>query len=203
MEYVFTRHNVGFRVIDELARRCAVRLRENPGETMLAQASLAGKPVILARPLTYMNRSGVAISALMRRFSVEDEQLLIFYDDMDLPLGRLRLRPGGGSGGHRGMESIIALLATDNFPRLRFGVGREGLTEEEGVASYVLTPFSEAEEQVVQRAVALAADATELMLRQGIEAAMNKYNAKDKKQELKEKIQKTEDKCQESADRTE
>ncbi len=196
MEYVFTRHNVGFRVIDELAHRCAVRLREHPGETMLAQSSLAGKQVVLARPLTYMNRSGVAVSALMRRFSVEDEQLLVFYDDMDLPLGRLRLRPGGGSGGHRGMESIIAQIATDNFPRLRFGVGREGLTEDEGVASYVLTPFSEADEEVVQKTVALAADAVELFLRQGIEAAMNRYNAKEKNQAKEEITQDPEDKAQ-------
>ena len=187
MEYVFTRHNVGFRVIDELARRCGVRLKEHGGETMLAQASLAGKQVILARPLTYMNRSGVAVSALMRRFSLEDDQLLVFYDDMDLPLGRLRLRPSGGSGGHRGMESLIALLATHNFPRLRFGVGREELGEGETVADYVLAPFNEAEEQVVQKAVSLAADATELFLRQGIEAAMNRYNIKDKKQETRGK----------------
>ena len=178
MEYVFSRHNVGFRVIDELAHRCAVRLKEHPGETMLAQATLSGKKVILARPLTYMNRSGIAVSALMRRYSLEDEQLLVIYDDMDLPLGRLRLRPSGGSGGHRGMDSIITHLASDHFPRLRFGVGREGLEAVEGAAGYVLAPFSETEEQVVQHAVTLAADAAELFLRQGIEAAMNRYNSK-------------------------
>ncbi|MEW5920918.1 MAG: aminoacyl-tRNA hydrolase [Bacillota bacterium] len=176
MEYAFTRHNVGFRVIDELARRCAVKLKEVKDETLLAQASLAGKRVVLACPLTYMNRSGVAVNALLRRFSLGAEDLLVFYDDMDLPLGRLRLRPGGGSGGHRGMESLIAMLGTDNFPRLRLGVGRDAAAEGEEVARYLLTPFSAAEELVVQDAVLQAAGAAELFLRQGIDAAMNRYN---------------------------
>lgn len=176
MEYVFTRHNVGFRVIDELARRCGVKLKEIKEETLLAQASLAGNRVIMACPLTYMNRSGVAVNALLRRFSLSAEDLLVFFDDMDLPLGRLRLRPGGGSGGHRGMESLIAMLHTDQFPRLRLGVGRDAAAEGEEVARYLLSSFSEKEEQLVQEAVIRAADAAELFLRQGLNAAMNSYN---------------------------
>lgn len=176
MEYVFTRHNVGFRVIDELTRRFAVRLKEHPGETMLAQKSLGGTEVFLACPLTYMNRSGVAVNALLQRYSLDREQLLVIYDDLDLPLGRLRLRPGGGSGGHRGMESIIAHLGTDEFARLRFGVGREGLAEGEDAAPYLLTPFGEEEEKVVGEGVIRAADAVELLLRQDMETAMNRYN---------------------------
>lgn len=182
MKYVFTRHNVGFRVIEELARRSAVRLKEHPGETMLARASLKGKEVILGCPLTYMNRSGVAVSTLLRHYSLAPEQLLVIYDDLDLPLGRLRLRPCGGSGGHRGMESIIAMLSTDQFPRLRFGVGRE--SPGAAVPDYLLTPFTEAEEQVVGNGVALAADAVECFLQKGLETAMNRYNSK--KQETEE-----------------
>lgn len=176
MEYVFTRHNVGFRVIDELAHRCGVKLKEVKDEALLAHVSLAGQKVVLACPLTYMNRSGVAVKALLHRFSLSAADLLVFYDDMDLPLGRLRLRPGGGSGGHRGMESIIAMLQTDHFPRLRIGVGREAEAEGEEVARYLLTSFSEAEQGVVQKVVMRAADAVELFLRQGLDAAMNRYN---------------------------
>ena len=173
---MFTRHNAGFWVIDELAHRCAVSLKEACGEALLARASLAGQNVVLARPLTYMNRSGVAIKALMRHFSVSPPDLLVFYDDMDLPLGRLRLRPGGGSGGHLGLESIIALVSTENIPRLRLGVGKGEDKEEKGVVQHLLTPFSVSEERIIQRAVIRAADAAELYLQQGIEAAMNKYN---------------------------
>ncbi len=177
-EYVFTRHNVGFRVIDELAHRCRVKLKEFKDESLLAQASLAGKEVLLACPQTYMNRSGVAVKALLRRFSLGPERLLVFYDDLDLPLGRLRLRPGGGSGGHHGIESIIAMLQTDQFPRLRLGVGRETGAGDEAVASYLLSPFRREEEPAIQQAVIRAADAVELFLRRGLDAAMNRYNSR-------------------------
>lgn len=181
MEYVFTRHNIGFRVIDELARRCGVKLRQTMREALSVQTSLAGQKVVLACPLTYMNRSGVAAKVLLRHYSLDAAQLLIFYDDLDLPLGRLRLRPAGGSGGHRGMQSLIGLLATQNFPRLRLGVGREklaggDLAGEKAVADYLLAPFSAAEEEIVHDAVSRAAAAAELYLREGMEAAMNRCN---------------------------
>jgi PTH1 family peptidyl-tRNA hydrolase len=180
-EYAFTRHNIGFRVIEELARRCGVRLKQTVGEALSVQTTLAGQKVVLACPLTYMNRSGVAVKVLLRHYSLDVAQLLVFYDDLDLPLGRLRLRPAGGSGGHRGMQSLIGLLATQNFPRLRLGVGRENLAQgdlagEEAVADYLLTPFSAAEEEAVQDAVSRAAAAAELYLRVGLEAVMNRYN---------------------------
>ena len=176
VEYALTRHNIGFRVIDELARRCGVRLKQTVGEALSVQTSLAGQKVVLACPQTYMNRSGIAVKALLRHYSLEVARLLVFYDDLDLPLGRLRLRPSGGSGGHRGMESLIGLLGTHNFPRLRLGVGREYLAGEEAVADYLLTPFSAAEEESVHDVVSRAAAAAELYLRGGMDAAMNRCN---------------------------
>ena len=176
VEYALTRHNIGFRVIDELARRCGVRLKQTVGEALSVQTSLAGQKVVLACPLTYMNRSGIAVKALLRHYTLDVARLLVFYDDLDLPLGRLRLRPSGGSGGHRGMESLIGLLGTHNFPRLRLGVGREYLAGEEAVADYLLTPFSAAEEESVHDVVSRAAAAAELYLRGGMDAAMNRCN---------------------------
>jgi len=176
VKYALTRHNIGFRVIDELARQCGVRLKQAVGEALSVQTFLAGQKVVLACPQTYMNRSGIAVKVLLRHYSLDATQLLVFYDDLDLPLGRMRLRPAGGSGGHRGMESLIGLLATQNFPRLRLGVGRGDMAGEKAVADYLLTPFSAAEEEVVHDAVSRAAAAAELYLREGMEAAMNRCN---------------------------
>ena len=175
VQYALTRHNAGFWVIDEMADRCKVRLREIAGRSYLARTSFAGKEVILAKPLTFMNRSGLAVRALLRHFSLEPENLLVIYDDLDLPLGRLRLRPKGGSGGHRGLASIIAFLETEDFSRLRLGIGHPAGME--GGADYVLSSFTSAEEEQMLKTVQLAADALEVFLTRGLAEAMNKYNA--------------------------
>lgn len=174
IRYALTRHNVGFWVVDEVAARGKAGFQEVTGQSCLARTMLAGKKVILAKPLTYMNRSGLAVHALLRYFSLGLENLLIIYDDLDLPLGRLRLRPKGGSGGHNGLSSIIAFLGTEEFPRLRLGIGHP--EEAESGAAYVLSPFTPVEEEQMLETVRLAADALELFLSNGLEEAMNRYN---------------------------
>ncbi|RJX24747.1 MAG: aminoacyl-tRNA hydrolase [Dethiobacter sp.] len=175
IKYALTRHNVGFWVIDELASRSKARLREASCQSYLARSFLAGEEVLLAKPLTFMNRSGLAVAALLKYFSLGRENLLVVYDDLDLPLGKIRLRPRGGSGGHKGMASIITLLQSEDFARLRLGIGRPADLSDE--ADYVLSSFSPAEERVMLEMVLTAADAVEVFLTQGLAEAMNRYNA--------------------------
>ena len=180
-KYAHTRHNVGFWVVDELADRLGVRLKEIKLESSFAHASLGEIKLVLAKPLTYMNRSGVAVTGLMRYFHIAVEQLLLVYDDMDLPPGRIRLRPAGGSGGHKGVGSTIAQLGSEDFARLRLGIGRGDDMEkqnsrEQQVISHVLSPFSPEDEVLIVEAVQRAADAAEVFLQQGIIEAMNRFN---------------------------
>jgi PTH1 family peptidyl-tRNA hydrolase len=181
-QYALTRHNIGFWVIDELASRLGVRLKEIKFESYFTRASLGGEGLLLAKPLTFMNRSGVAVRGLMRHFSFTGEQILIVYDDLDLPPGRIRMRPTGGSGGHKGVSSIIAQLGSEGFPRLRIGIGRRGEEEkkegrEQQVVSHVLSPFSPEEEVLIGEAVQRAADGVEVFLQKGIGEAMSRFNA--------------------------
>lgn len=178
LKYTFTRHNTGFWVIDELAYRSGSQLREIICQSYVGRALLAGsRDAVLAKPLTYMNRSGLAVAALLRHFSLGPRELLVIYDDLDLPVSRIRLRSSGGGGGHKGLASIINALGSEEFARLRVGIAPAG---EQGVgdaAGYVLSPFGAEEEQHIQEAVLLAADAVELFAAAGIEKAMNRYNA--------------------------
>jgi len=174
--YASTRHNIGFWVIDELAARSGSRLEVLKCRALLGRAKLAGEKVVLAKPMTYMNRSGSAAAALLRYFSLGPENLLVIYDDLDLPLGRLRLRPSGSSGGHRGLASIIASLGTEDFARLRLGLGRDAGSEGES-ADFVLSPFEPGERELAQKAVHCAADAVEAFLALGVEEAMNRFNS--------------------------
>ncbi len=181
LRYAMTRHNVGFWVIDELAARYQHRLEEIIFQSFYARGDIQGNRVILAKPLTYMNRSGLAVGDLVRHFSISLENVLVIYDDLDLPIGRLRLRPGGGSGGHRGMASVISRLGTEQIPRLRLGIGRRDEEREDSareVVEHVLSRFSKNEEEPMHLAVMLAADAVEIFLADGLDEAMNRYNAK-------------------------
>lgn len=170
--YAASRHNLGFRVVEELARRrhvaldgwsCNCRLGRLPG-------------VALAQPQTYMNRSGWAARCLVELDGFRPEDILVVYDEMALPLGRLRLRPRGGPGGHRGIESVLQNLRTDEVPRLRCGIGGDGSPAPEGWSEWVLEPFTAAEEAVVAAMVGRAADACEEWIEAGTEAAMNRFN---------------------------
>jgi len=173
--YQHTRHNVGWEVIDRLARRLAVAVDQEEGWALVAGARIGRHRILLAKPQTYVNLSGPAVADLRRRHRAKLEDLLVVVDDLDLPLGRLRLRAGGSHGGHNGLRSIIEALGQDAFPRLRVGIGRPP----EGVdpAEFVLTRFSAEERVLIELALDRAADAVEAAVREGLAAAMNRFNA--------------------------
>lgn len=173
-EYSATRHNVGFFVVDELARRWGAQIWRNKFDAEIAEHRSDGEQSLLVKPQTYMNLSGTAVGALVRWHKVSAEDVVVIYDDMDLAVGRLRLRTKGSSGGHRGIESLISHLGTDVFARVRVGVGRppEGWT----VNNYVLSKFSTEEAPLIKEAVERSAQAVECILAQGITKAMNTFS---------------------------
>jgi len=172
--YADHRHNLGFRVVERVAERAHVRLQD---EVCAARSGAFGSTV-LALPQTFMNRSGFAVRCLAERAGVVAGDVLVVYDDVALPLGRMRARPGGSAGGHRGMESVLENLRTGEVPRLRLGIAPEGGFEPgSDLAPWVLSPFSEAELPRVAELVERAADAVETWLREGIVAVMNRCNA--------------------------
>jgi len=173
-EYARNRHNVGFQTLDLLARRHNLRFDQRQHNARLARGRIAGRPVLLAKPLTYMNRSGQAVAALVSRRQIDISRLLVVFDDLDLPLGTLRLRPGGGHGGHKGMKSIILALGRNDFARLRLGIGRPPGRMDP--ADYVLRDFAPGEETEAAVMRERAADAIEVWLQSGIDAAMNQFN---------------------------
>ena len=181
--YKGTRHNVGFDVLDELARRAAVAFESAPAEALVAKirtrasdADPIGEPVLLGKPLTYMNLSGQAIGELVRYFKIDPVDVLVIVDEAQLPLGKLRARARGSAGGHNGLKSVIAHIG-ESFGRLRLGVGRG--SEQRDLADHVLAKFDKAEGAEVERMIARAADAAELFVASGIAAVMNKYNGGD------------------------
>ena len=178
-QYDRTRHNIGFDLVDTLAQRWQIALTEQRrfqgylGEGMGAP----GQKVRLLKPTTYMNRSGQAVRAVVDWFKLNPEQVLVVYDDMDLPLGRLRLRLKGSSGGHNGMKSIISHLGTQTFPRLRLGIGAPSQDDRTGeTISHVLGKFAPQEREVVEAALDHALKAVDISLKQGVEMAMNRFN---------------------------
>ena len=175
-QYEHTRHNVGFRVVDKLAKKMGWRWNEQRSRAMLASGMLGSEKVALAKPLTYMNLSGQAVGELLRWYKISPEDLLVVYDELDLPLGIIRLRPKGSAGGHNGIENIIAHLHTNEFPRLRVGIGRPTNNRVDG-ASYVLGIPPLDERILLDTAEDRAVEAVELVITQGIGTAMNQVNA--------------------------
>jgi PTH1 family peptidyl-tRNA hydrolase len=178
-QYAETRHNVGFRVVEELARRHGARLDRLECNSRLAAlpSGEAGDLLLLAQPQTYMNRSGHAARCLLELHTLDPTAVLVVYDEINLPLGKLRLRKAGSPAGHRGIESVIESLRTDQVPRLRLGVApEEGAPAGEDWAGFVLGPFAEAEREAVAAMITRAADACEAWWREGPEAAMNRFN---------------------------
>jgi PTH1 family peptidyl-tRNA hydrolase len=173
-EYANHRHNVGFMVIQRLARAHDIRLDRRHRRVKLGQGTIAGHPSLLVMPLTFMNRSGQAVRPIARRYGIPPEEILVVYDDLDLPLGRLRLRAEGGSGGHKGMQSLIDQLGTRQFPRLRLGIDRPPGRMDP--AQYVLTPFRCDQQAMVDDVLDRAVAAVECWLAEGVVAAMNAYN---------------------------
>lgn len=174
--YRGTLHNIGFDVVDELARRHAVSFGAAPGDALIARIRTVGLDVVLVKPLTFMNASGRAVGDLQRFFKVDFGDLLIVADDVNLPLGQLRIRTGGSAGGHNGLKSIIEQLGTTAVPRLRVGVGRGDPRRD--LASHVLARASVDESERLKAAAALAADAVETTVAEGIAQAMNRFNNK-------------------------
>ena len=175
-QYKGTRHNVGFAVLDELARRASVEFESAPADALMARWRRTDEPVLLVKPLTYMNLSGQAIGELSRYFKIEPVDLLIVVDEVQLPLGKLRARARGSAGGHNGLKSVIAHLG-DNYGRLRLGVGRGDSRRD--LADHVLAKFDQDEASDVERMTTRAADAAETFIASGIEAVMNGYNGGD------------------------
>ncbi len=169
--YQNTRHNIGFMVADRLARRLGISIKKRECFSLTGDIHLDGEKLILAKPQTYMNLSGRAVLALAEYYRVHPEELLVVCDDLDLPFGRLRLRLRGGSGGHRGLSSIIGLLGTDRFPRLRIGIGRG-----EEVVSYVLGRFGSEEEPLLNEVLDAAVECIMTARKEGYDRAMNRYN---------------------------
>jgi peptidyl-tRNA hydrolase, PTH1 family len=171
--YAGNRHNIGFMAVERLARAHDVKLGRGRYKTRLGEGRIAGRPVILVQPQTYMNRSGDAIGPLAAYYRVEPANVLVIYDELDLPLGTLRLREQGGTGGHNGMKSITNHLG-QGFPRLRLGIGRP--TGRMDPAAYVLQDFGTEEWPVVAEVLRQAEEAVESFLRDGIELAMSRHN---------------------------
>lgn len=174
-EYARHRHNVGFRVVEALAQAHNLAFcRRKQAQAYVAEGEIQGQMVFLAKPHTFMNRSGRTVGRLLRAHDIPLERMLVIYDDLDLPLGRLRLRPEGGSGGHRGMRSIGQMLGNQAFARLRVGIGRP--PGQVDPADYVLQPFDQEDLPLVATVVERAAEAVVCWLAEGTAAAMDKYN---------------------------
>jgi PTH1 family peptidyl-tRNA hydrolase len=177
IEYQFTPHNLGFLAIDRIANDLGIEVRNHQCRALTARATIAGEQVVLAKPETYMNLSGLAVRELVAEHQIDVvRDLIVIYDELDLPLGAIRIRQRGSSAGHNGMESILGVLGSNEFLRIRLGIAPDRkLTD--GV-KYVLTPFRKAQEKVVGEILDTAAQAVEVILKEGPAAAMNRFNRK-------------------------
>lgn len=172
--YRNTRHNIGFMVADLLAERWRTAFDREKHDSLIAETRIDGERVLLVKPMTYMNNSGLALAQVLRNAPVTPDDVLVVVDEVDLPLGRVRLRAGGSAGGHNGLKSIIRSLGTQDFPRLRIGVGRDSAGGD--VVDHVLGTFTPAEFDERDRMVERAADAAAAWIARGITAAMNDFN---------------------------
>ena len=172
--YANTPHNVGFDVVDELAQRLGAGWKNSSGfHAHVARTAYAGETLMLVKPQTFMNLSGTSVAPLLRYYGGEPRDLTVVLDDADLPLGRLRIRTSGSSGGHRGLASVIEALGTEAFPRVRLGVGRE---ERRGLVDHVLGKFDEQRLTLVRATVEAASDAVLCLIAHGLSESMNRYN---------------------------
>ncbi|GAP20161.1 aminoacyl-tRNA hydrolase [Leptolinea tardivitalis] len=173
-EYMNTRHNIGFMTIDRLCKKLDVFLGKMQANALTATYKDSRNRIILAKPQTYMNLSGQSVSGLLHFYKIPIDHLLVIHDDMDIPFGSLRIRPSGGSGGQKGLGSTIDRLGTQDFARLRMGIGRPPGRME--VTDYVLQPFSSTDQQMLDSMLDAAADAALVFIRDGLDTAMNRYN---------------------------
>ncbi len=177
IEYQFTPHNLGFLAVDRIAEQCRVEVRNRHCRALTARAVIADQPVLLAKPETYMNLSGMAVRELVHEYQVNPEaDLIVIYDELDLPLGSIRIRQRGSSAGHNGMQSVLGALGTQEVMRIRLGIGNE--RKPGNGAKYVLAPFRKSQYKVVDEVLDTAAAAVKVILTEGIAAAMNRFNRK-------------------------
>jgi PTH1 family peptidyl-tRNA hydrolase len=178
--YAHNRHNAGFRCLNYFARLHSIRLDHRECRARVGVGEIGDGKLLLARPMTFMNLSGRSVACLVHKQHIALSDLLIIYDDLDLPLGKIRLRQSGSSGGHKGMNSVIFALNSEAFPRIRVGIGRPQVEEqfmsEDAIISYVLSDFSPQEETIIKPVTARIAEAIDCFLAKGIEAAMSKFN---------------------------
>ncbi|MSQ13903.1 MAG: aminoacyl-tRNA hydrolase [Dehalococcoidia bacterium] len=177
-EYANSRHNTGALCVQLLAKQMGVPLERKSRLATLAEGDLAGQRTALAVPRTFMNTSGGAVSGLLQRYGIKPQDLILVYDDLDLPLGTIRVRPSGSSAGHNGVKSVIAALGTEQFPRVRIGIDRPVQGGADQIA-YVLSAFTRAEQAQLNKALERAAEAVVCVLAGGVDATMNRYNRKD------------------------
>ncbi len=177
IEYQFTPHNMGFLAVDRIAEQCGVRVDNRNCRAQTARTRIAGHEVVLAKPETFMNLSGASVRELVREYEVQPEQdLVLLYDEMDLPFGTLRVRPRGRSAGHNGVESVIDALGTQEIMRVRMGIAPDHPVGDG--ARYVLSQFKKAQLPVVDEILDSAAEAVRVILGEGVQAAMNRFNRK-------------------------
>lgn len=175
LKYRYSRHNVGFRIVDSLSKASGIGVSQRRAKAVVGEGVLDGRRVVLAKPRTFMNRSGDAVKYLLDRFHAGPDQLLIVYDEMDLPPGRIRIRPSGSAAGHNGLKSIIAAVSTQAFPRLRVGIGKPKPQEDD--VSFVLGGFSDEDSKLVDEASNRAVEAALCVVQDGMDQAMNRYNS--------------------------
>jgi len=178
--YAHNRHNAGFRCLNYFARLHSIRFDHRQCRAKISIGKVRGGKLLLAKPGTFVNLSGKSVACLVRKHNIPLSDLMVIYDDLDLPLGKIRLRQNGSSGGHKGMNSIISALGSEEFPRIRVGIGRPQAEEqsisEDAIVNYVLSDFSPQEEAIIKSVIARVSEAVDCFLSQGIEAAMSKFN---------------------------
>ena len=177
-KYAATRHNVGFMTVDELARRHGLRFSTRQADAAVARGEIDGTRVILAKPQTYMNNSGRAVGALARFYKLPSNRVVVIYDELDLPVGTIRMREKGSANGHNGLTSVIQHLGTQDFPRIRIGISRPAISDHKQI-DWVLGRFTKDEQEVMDGTIPRAAEAVEAVITLGIERAMNKYNSRE------------------------
>ena len=175
-DYANTRHNIGFRCVNHFAKAHGISVDTLNSKAKVGRGKVEGQGVVLAKPRTYMNASGKSVLLLVKKYEVPLEDLVVIHDDLDLPLGKIRLRPGGGSGGHKGLDSIISCLGTQEFPRMRVGIDRPLEAREEDIVQYVLGAFEPEERETITQTIPKVTGVLNCFLAEGIVSAMNKYN---------------------------
>ena len=184
-QYENTRHNIGFIAIDRIAEKLGIQVNRSKFRSTVGEGMTGGEKVLLVKPETYMNDSGLAVHDVMDFYKLGPEDLIVVYDDFDIPEGSVRIRPFGSAGTHNGMRSIVRLLGSDRFPRVRIGTGKSGMEQRE-LIGFVLGGFSKDEVKVMEEAVDVARDACICWAENGIDLTMNRYNSKKNPKKQKE-----------------